>query len=83
MFRLNSGMPRALLTPAGLPLASRIWRLPLPLGFTARNCVYGRAVAKVIEGDTSMRGKIVDVEIVDAKNLTLFGRVVENAVVGK
>jgi tRNA-2-methylthio-N6-dimethylallyladenosine synthase len=28
----------------------------------------------VFDGDRSMKGKLVDVEIVDAKNLTLFGR---------
>jgi tRNA-2-methylthio-N6-dimethylallyladenosine synthase len=33
-----------------------------------------------VDGELSMRGKIVDVEIVDAKNMTLFGKIVDAAV---
>jgi tRNA-2-methylthio-N6-dimethylallyladenosine synthase len=32
------------------------------------------------DGDTSLKGQLLDVEIVDAKNMTLFGRLVEVAV---
>jgi len=31
------------------------------------------------DGDTSLKGQLVDVEIVDARNLTLFGRLAEAA----
>jgi tRNA-2-methylthio-N6-dimethylallyladenosine synthase len=33
------------------------------------------------EGETGLKGRLVDVEIVDARNLTLFGRRVEVGVV--
>ena len=29
------------------------------------------------DGDPALKGELVDVEIVDAKNLTLFGKIVE------